>query len=119
MCPKTASPPRSSIRLSQQDRHRGNFRWDDENDKLGLIDHGFSFAHQPDQHFNRSVFVTWRWEEGQQELTAAERAALNGLLDSGDLHGLARFLLAAEAEALANRAKRMLERGTILQVGEF
>ena len=43
--------------IGQQDRHRGNYRWDATNEKLGLIDRGFAFAHAPDQYFNRSVFV--------------------------------------------------------------
>lgn len=105
--------------IAQQDRHRGNYRWDAGSERLGLIDHGFAFAHRPDQHFNSSVFVAWRWEEGRADLIEAEHEALEGLLASGDLHGLARFLLPEEAEALASRAERMLERCRILAVGEF
>lgn len=105
--------------IAQQDRHRGNYRWDADNDKLGLIDHGYAFASRPDQHFNRSVFVDWRRGEARGELTNAEREALEGVLASGDLYGLARFLIPDEADALASRAERMLERGTILELGEF
>jgi hypothetical protein len=105
--------------IGQQDRHRGNYRRDAGNEKLGLIDHGYAFAHLPDQYFNRSVFVEWRWDAARGDLTEAEREALEGLLASGDLHGLERFLLPEEAEALASRAKRMLERGAILDLGEF
>jgi hypothetical protein len=105
--------------IAQQDRHRGNYRWDAANEKLGLIDHGFAFADRSDQYFNQSVFVAWRWETGRAALTHSEREALEGLLASGDLHGLARFLLPEEADALASRAERMLERGTILELGEF
>jgi hypothetical protein len=105
--------------IGQQDRHRGNYRWDCGNEKLGLIDHGYAFAHRPDQYFNRSVFIEWRWDAARGDLTEAEREALEGLLASGDLHGLERFLLPEEAEALASRAERMLERGTILDLGEF
>jgi hypothetical protein len=104
--------------IAQQDRHRGNYRWDAATQKLGLIDHGFAFA-QPGQLFHRSAFVAWRWAQGRQELTDQERAALRGLLDSGDLHGLAWFLLPEEADALAARARRMLEEGTILGLDEF
>jgi hypothetical protein len=104
--------------IAQQDRHRGNYRWDAGNRKLGLIDHGFAFA-KPGQFFNKSEFVVWRWKQGTAELAADERAALQGLLDSGDLYGLAWFLLAEEADALAVRARRMLEQGTILGPGEF
>jgi hypothetical protein len=104
--------------IAQQDRHRGNYRWDAENRKLGLIDHGYSFA-KPGQFFNKSAFVVWRWEQGLADLTEEERALLRALLDSGDLFGLAWFLLPEEAEALDARARRMLEQGTILGPGEF
>jgi hypothetical protein len=104
--------------IAQQDRHRGNYRWDPDAPKLGLIDHGFAFA-KPGQFFNKSVFVVWRWEQGAAELTDGERVLLRGLLDSGDLYGLAWFLLPEEADALAARARRMLEQGTILGPGEF
>jgi hypothetical protein len=40
-------------------------------------------------------------------------------MDSRDLHGLGRFLFPVEAEALAARAELMLERDSILAVGEF
>jgi hypothetical protein len=104
--------------IAQQDRHAGNYRWDGDAEKLGLIDHGFAFA-RPGQYLNQSFFVAWRWGCGEQTLTNEERDALRGLLDSGDLHGLGRFLLPEEAAALAERAELMLDRGTILAVGEF
>lgn len=104
--------------IAQQDRHRGNYRWDADKQKLGLIDHGFAFA-KPGQYFNKSEFVVWRWEQGKATLTDEEPSLLRGLLDSGDLYGLSWFLLPDEADAMAVRARRMLEQGTILGPGEF
>jgi len=111
---------RSVLRLAiaQQDRHAGNYRWDGDAEKLGLIDHGFAFA-RPGQYVNQSFFVAWRWARDEQALIDAEQQALRNLLESRDLHGLGRFLLPEEAEALAARADLMLERSSILAVGEF
>jgi len=104
--------------IAQQDRHAGNYRWDGNAEKLGLIDHGFAFA-RPGQYVNQSFFVAWRWARDEQALIDAEQQALRNLLESRDLHGLGRFLLPEEAEALAARADLMLERSSILAVGEF
>jgi hypothetical protein len=83
--------------IAQQDRHRGNYRWDPENDKLGLIDHGFSFAHQPDQFFNRSVFVTWRRPAVPSGCSSGARSCK---LESSWLGGMAETLARALTEGL-------------------
>jgi len=46
--------------VAQQDRHGGNARWDDGNQKLGLIDHGYTFA-LPGHRLNAAWFVDWRF----------------------------------------------------------
>jgi hypothetical protein len=102
--------------IAQQDRHDGNWRWDGK--LLTLIDHGYAFA-LPGAILNYSDFVTARHGHGAAELRAEERAVLMRLLGDSDLLGMARFLLPRRAQALADRAERMLARGEILLAGEF
>jgi len=102
--------------IAQQDRHDGNWRWNGE--RLTLIDHGYTFA-SPGAILNYSDFVAARHEHGAANLLTEERAALARLLNDSDLLGIASFLLPARAQALADRAKRMLDRGEILPAGEF
>lgn len=54
----------------------------------------------------------------EDRLIAAERAALEKLLDE-DLHGLGRILATDRADALATRAKRMLDTDRLLLPGAF
>jgi hypothetical protein len=102
--------------IAQQDRHDGNWRWDGE--RLTLIDHGYAFA-LPGAILNYSDFVAARHGHGAAGLRAEERAALTRLLGDSDLLGMARFLLPGRAQALADRAERMLARDEILLAGEF
>ena len=102
---------------AQQDRHGGNARWDDANQKLGLIDHGYTFA-LPGHRLNAAWFVDWRWGAGGQILDATETDALNRLLD-GDLLGLRAFMLPDRADQLEDRAQRMLASSEILGRGDF
>lgn len=104
--------------IAQQDRHAGNYRWDAPDRRLGLIDHGYAFA-LPGDRLNASFFVGWRWGIGHQALSPAEIDALESLVQSGDLHGLRRFLEPERADALDNRARRMLQQATILELGEY
>lgn len=104
--------------IAQQDRHTGNYRWHAGRGRLGLIDHGYAFA-LPGHRCNASIFVGWRWGAGQQNLTQAEASALQSVLQSGDLLGLARFMLPDRATRLEERAQEMLRRGTILALCEF
>jgi hypothetical protein len=102
--------------IAQQDRHPGNWRWD--GNRLTLIDHGYAFA-LPDHILNHSDLVAARHSHGAAALLQEERCALDRLLRDPDLHGMASFLLADRAQALADRARRMLNRNEILGAGEF
>ncbi len=104
--------------IAQQDRHGGNTRWDEPTEKLGLIDHGYTFA-LPGHRLNAAVFVDWRWGAGAQALDSTEIDALKLLLGSGDLLGLRRFIRPDRADQLEDRATRMLTDGTILRVHDF
>lgn len=102
--------------IAQQDRHGGNWRWDGS--RLTLIDHGYAFA-LPGHILNHSDLVAARHSHGAAALDQGERDALNRLLNDPDLLGMASFLLDDRAQALADRARRMLARGEVLQPGDF
>jgi hypothetical protein len=102
--------------IAQQDRHPGNWRWD--GNRLTLIDHGYAFA-LPGHILNHSDLVAARHSHGAAALLQEERDALDRLVRDPDLLGLASFLLADRAQALADRARRMLTRDEILLAGEF
>jgi hypothetical protein len=102
--------------IAQQDRHDGNWRWDGE--QLTLIDHGYTFA-LPGAILNYSDFAVARHGHGAAGLLTEERDALTRLLGDSDLLGMARFLLPDRVQALADRARRMLQRGEVLRPGEF
>jgi hypothetical protein len=76
-----------------------------------VIDHGYTFA-LPGAILNYSDFVVARHGHGAAGL-------LTGELGDSDLLGMARFLLPDRAQALANRARLMLQRGEVLRPGEF
>jgi hypothetical protein len=101
--------------VAQQDRHNGNFLV--YRDRLGLIDHGFTFA-LPGHLLNYSNLLQWRLTESDPTLTAWERRALRRLLYT-DLAGLRPVLAADRADALAARAERMLTNSRLLRIGEF
>jgi hypothetical protein len=102
--------------IAQQDRHDGNWRWD--GNRLTLIDHGYTFA-LPRAILNYSDFVVARHRHGPESLLTDEHDALTRLLSDSDLLGMARFLLPDRAQALADRAQLMLQRGEVLRPGEF
>jgi hypothetical protein len=104
--------------IAQQDRHSGNSRWDDAEQKLGLIDHGYTFA-LPGHRLNGAWFLGWRRTVGRATLEQAEVDALDRLLAGGDLLGLRVLLLPDRADALAQRAERMLNRNAVLQPGDY
>jgi len=104
--------------IAQQDRHLGNIRWDDGKQHLGLFDHGYAFA-DPGATLNESAFVAWRWQQGKEALGQWEHDALIDLLGSHDLHGMTEFLQSRRANALEDRARRMLQSGRILVLGDF
>jgi hypothetical protein len=132
--------------IAQQDRHRGNYRWHKRRWTrllpsrsvraletrlrggrqpalgLGLIDHGFAFARPGKAREDvcwETEFVRWRWERNEQALRRWERKALERLLASTDLHGIAIYLEADRALALARRARLMLENRAILKPGQW
>lgn len=102
--------------IAQQDRHPGNWRWDGE--RVTLIDHGYAFA-RPGDILNHSDLLAARHIHGAAGLLAQERDALSRLLASDDLLGMGSFLSDDRARALADRARRMLDRDEVLRVGEF
>jgi hypothetical protein len=104
--------------IAQQDRHGGNSRWDHGNRKLGLIDHGYTFA-LPGHRLNAAWFVGWRWNVGRQSLEQVEADTIDRLLQSGDLLGLRRFMLPDRADQLEDRAQRMLAARSILPAADF
>lgn len=102
--------------IAQQDRHPGNWRWDGH--RLTLIDHGYAFA-LPGQILNHSELVLARHSRGAAALVEEERSALTRVLGDPNLLGMATLLLDDRAQALADRAQRMLTRDEILAPGEF
>ena len=93
--------------IGQQDRNARNFRFDHVSRRLALIDHGFTFA-RPGDLANASIFLAMRrMEPGGQTLTTREMEVLDELLDSGDLHGLTRYLPGDRSLAMEQRALRM------------
>jgi hypothetical protein len=83
-----------------------------------LINHGYAFA-LPGQILNHSDLVAARHGHGAAALLQEERDALGRLLGDPALLGLARFLPHDRAQALADRARRMLVRDEVLQPSEF
>lgn len=104
--------------VGQQDRHLGNVRWDKNERRIGLIDHGYSFA-CPDDISNNAEFLAWRWDQAAEVLSEWERGVLESFVESSDLWGLAALLSTPRVDALRQRAERMLSEGTILKPGQF
>jgi hypothetical protein len=101
--------------IGNQDRHPGQFRFEEASGTLGLLDHGFSFAVERAM-CRGAYFQAFRRQE-QAAITEEERAALTRLLDDPELFGLAGVLEPDRAERLAWRAGRMLELGVVLLKG--
>jgi hypothetical protein len=101
--------------IGNQDRHAGQFRFDEASRTLGLLDHGFSFAVERAM-CRGAYFQTFRRQE-QVAITDEEREALTRLLDDPELFGLTGVLEADRAERLTWRARRMLELGVVLLRG--
>jgi hypothetical protein len=83
---------------------------------MHVIDHGYSFA-RPGDTINMSPFVAVRGA-GDPVLTEWEREALERVLGTGDLCGLAGALGDERAYALERRVQMMLS-PTILPHGAF
>ncbi|MGL5824988.1 MAG: hypothetical protein ACRCYU_09255 [Nocardioides sp.] len=95
--------------IGQQDRHGGNYLI--AGDRLSLIDHGYTFA-RPGDRQNASTLV-WSRVMRVPALTYQERDALQRLVSSPDLMGMAKVLQPGRALALRARAERMLSEGAI------
>jgi hypothetical protein len=104
--------------IAQQDRHLGNLRWDVANRRLGLYDHGYSFAASGD-YLNDTVFLAWRRAQGAQGLEQWELDALDQVLIDPGLLGLREILLPARADALESRARSMRQSEELLAPGDF
>lgn len=104
--------------IAQQDRHATNYRYEHETRRLALIDHAFSFA-TPSVFCNGGLFSLRRRSEGRTSLTPEEASALQALLHSNGLHGLRGYILAARADALHNRAEKMLQTRVLPYPGDF
>jgi hypothetical protein len=103
--------------IGQQDRHSGNFRFDDAVPQITLYDHGYCFP-KAGSILNRTFFVDAR-QGGvlSPDLDEWEIEALDRLLGAPDLLGLAPMLIDERAEALRRRAQRMRSDGRILPPG--
>lgn len=101
--------------IGNQDRHAGQFRFDESAGALGLLDHGFSFPVER-ALCRGAYFQDFRRREAPQ-LTSHERQQLASLLDEAELFGLAGVLEPDRAERLRWRAQRMLELDVVLLKG--
>jgi hypothetical protein len=101
--------------IGNQDRHAGQFRFDEASGTLGLLDHGFSFA--VERAMCRGAYFQGFRRQEQVAITDEEPEALTRLLDDPDLFGLTGVLEPDRAERLTWRARRMLELGVVLLRG--
>jgi hypothetical protein len=101
--------------IGNQDRHAGQFRYDEGGRKLGLIDHGFSFPIE--RAYCRGAYFQEFRRRQQLAITDDERIMLAKLLDDPDLLGLADVLERDRADRLRWRARRMLDLGVVLLKG--
>ena len=104
--------------IGNQDRNMRNYRYDADSNSLGLIDHAFAFA-RPGDPFNASAFLAGRRLQAGATLAERELEALEALLDSGDLHGLRDCLPTDRADALEDRARRMMNTRLLPGLGAF
>lgn len=101
--------------VGNQDRHAGQFRYDESSRALGLLDHGFSFAVER-AYCRGAYFQDFRRRE-HVRITADERAALERLLEDSEVFGLAGVLEPDRVERLRWSARRMLDLGVVLLRG--
>jgi hypothetical protein len=101
--------------IGNQDRHVGQFRYDEASRALGLIDHGFSVPIE--RAFCRGAYFQQFRRREQALITDRERDALARLTGDPELFGLAEVLEPDRAERLRWRAQRMLDLGVVLLKG--
>lgn len=101
--------------IGNQDRHPGQFRWDEVNSALGLLDHGFSFP--VERALCRGAYFQRFRRHTAPGVTDDERELLQRLLGDSELFGLSGILEPDRAERLRWRAQRMLDLGVVLLKG--
>ena len=69
--------------IGNQDRHAGQFRWDEDNRALGLLDHGFSFP--VEGALCRGAYFQSFRRRKDPLITDDEREMLTRLLDDDEL----------------------------------
>lgn len=103
----------------QQDRHSGNWLWDEQARALRLIDHGYSFARRG-EHCANSEVLRVRRTRGQLRLSDSELALLGRLFDDPGVLAVERVLCESRARSLRSRARAMTEPPcVILREGSF
>jgi hypothetical protein len=102
---------------AQQDRHLGNFLWDQDSRRLTLIDHGYTFA-RPGDRSNMSYFLDRRHDH-QPDLYTHELQALRALRDGGGVERIAALLASDRASALSDRLEHMLDTHMLLKPRQF
>jgi hypothetical protein len=108
--------------IGQQDRHDGNYRYDEDRGRIALIDHGFAFpggTDHADWYFNNTFFVEERWERTDQALDDFELTALHFLLRSPKMFGLDAILDDARLGRLRERALYMLREERLTEPGQW
>jgi hypothetical protein len=101
--------------IGHQDRHAGQFRFDADEQALGLLDHGFSFPVEGSR-CRGAYFQDFR-RRRHAGLTDDEREVLERLLGDSELFGLVGVLEPDRAARLRWRAQRMLDLGVVLLKG--
>jgi hypothetical protein len=103
----------------QQDRHSGNWLWDEKSRRLRLIDHGYGFACRGDHCANTEI-VRMRRQRGPLALSADELALLTRALDDIGPLLTERVLSEPRIRSLRSRAEAMLAPPrVILREGSF
>jgi hypothetical protein len=103
--------------VGQQDRHAGQYRYDEKANRLALIDHAFCFA-RPGDYCHESVFLRRRRAQHHDRLNEHEAEVLEGLIGS-DMYGLRMFLPEDRADALYARANKMFDTNRLLLPGDY
>jgi hypothetical protein len=103
----------------QQDRHCGNWLWDQGGSALYLIDHGYSFACRGD-HCANSEILRVRRERGGLALDDIEIDLLSRTLEEIEPLVLRRILASSRSRSLRARAQAMIDPPrAILREGAF
>jgi len=102
---------------AQQDRHAANYLWDEADQRLHPIDHGYSFARAGDP-INTTMFAAWRLSAAPQ-LTPTELNALRRAEATGALREVGGLLEPNRDAYLYDRAGLLVNTGQLLGVREF